>query len=364
MRVFQNCSAGLRYAGLDQSAQRGMTFRQRIARVHELGFDAVSTLGPALTGDERVFYTLGDNVDLQRAWAREKGLPEGASAEDILLAQIEEHRSEVFYNMDLDHFDGRFATRLPSSVKAKIAWHAVPPGAIDMAGYLMVCNFPAILESYRTRGLRAAYFAPGHDPALDAVAQNDQRDIDVLFVGGYSQYHRSRALVLEAVAALGDRAKVVYALSRSRLTRLAETPLGLIGPLRRHRRPQAIRRVSRDPVFGRAYYDLLGRAKIVLNGGIDFGGGDRGNMRCWEAMGARALLVTDEGNYPEGMTEGVTLRKYRTPEEASQIIEECLADHEGRQRVADAGHAMIKTRYSKSAQWSHFQRVVTDYCSS
>ena len=360
MRVFQNCSAGRRNSGAATGAPRGGTFAQRIAETHRSAYDAVHTLGPALGGDETVFYTHGDDIELQRIWAQENGMPAGASAEDILLAQIEEHRSEVFYNMDLDHFDGRFATRLPSSVKAKIAWHAVPPGAIDMAGYLMVCNFPAILESYRTRGLRAAYFAPGHDPALDAVAQNDQRDIDVLFVGGYSQYHRSRALVLEAVAALGDRARVVYALSRSRLTRLAETPLGLIGPLRRHRRPQAIRRVSRDPVFGRAYYDLLGRAKIVLNGGIDFGGGDRGNMRCWEAMGARALLVTDEGNYPEGMTEGVTLRKYRTPEEASQIIEECLADHEGRQRVADAGHAMIKTRYSKSTQWNLFRRLVAE----
>jgi hypothetical protein len=48
-------------------------------------------------------------------------------------------------------------------------------------------------------------------------------------------------------------------------------------------------------------YELIGKSKIVLNGVIDMVGRDRGNMRCFEAMGCGALLLSDEGNYPKGM---------------------------------------------------------------
>ena len=37
---------------------------------------------------------------LQRHWAREHGMPGKPSLEAILLAQIEHHRTEVFYNLD------------------------------------------------------------------------------------------------------------------------------------------------------------------------------------------------------------------------------------------------------------------------
>jgi len=149
----------------------------------------------------------------------------------------------------------------------------------------------------------------------------------------------------------------VFALSRSRLNRLAETPLGLIG-LRRHRRPEGVRAIARAPVFGRAYYEILGRTRIVLNGSIDLARNDRGNMRCWEALGARTLLVSDEGRYPAGMVNGETIRTYRSPEHAVELIRENLANAHARQRIVDVGYEMIRTRYSKAAQWDDFQRLV------
>jgi hypothetical protein len=70
-----------------------------------------------------------------------------------------------------------------------------------------------------------------------------------------------------------------------RLCRLAESPVGQLLPLAKHRRPQAIRAISRPPIFGRDYYQVLADAKIVLNGAIDMAGTDRGNMRCFEVLG-------------------------------------------------------------------------------
>ena len=362
MRLFQNISAGRRYGRtLKTLMSMETTFARKLAAFHSNAYDAAHTLGPVLAGEEYAFYTQGDNAEVQRAWARENGLPKRATLDNILLAQIEAHKADVFYNLDLDNFDDRFARRLPGSVRARIGWHAAPATRTDWTGYLMVNNFPSILEVFRSRGLRAAYFAPAHDPALDTYAQNEQRDIDVLFVGGYSQYHSKRVAVLEAVAALNGKHRVVFALARSRLNRIAETPLGLLGPLRQYCRPERIRAVAQEPVFGRAYYDLLARSKIVLNGAIDMAGNDRGNMRCWEALGARTLLLSDEGNYPAGMVDGETIRTYRSPRHAIELIGDSLGNFAGCRCVVAAGHDMIRTRYSKAAQWASFQRLVAEH---
>jgi hypothetical protein len=165
----------------------------------------------------------------------------------------------------------------------------------------VVCNFPSILATLEGQGCRTAYFFPAYDPELGPFADRQNRPVDVLFVGGYTRHHRQRAAVLEAVAKLGDEYNIVYHLDRSRLCRLAESWLGQLLPLASHRRPSAIRAIAKEPRFGRDYYELLSAAKIVLNGAIDMAGADRGNMRCFEALGAGSLLLSDEGSDPDGM---------------------------------------------------------------
>ncbi len=167
-----------------------------------------------------------------------------------------------------------------------------------------------------------------------------------------------RAAVLEAVAKLAGEYNVVYHLDRSRLCRLAESPLGTLLPLAKHRRPPAIRAIAQEPIFGRDYYEVLSAAKIVLNGAIDMAGADRGNMRCFEALGGGALLLSDAGNYPEGMTDGETIVTYSSPEQAVEQIRTLLAASGERTRIAQAGHEMVSTRYSKEVQWKRFEALV------
>src|SRR5205085_11290512 len=159
-----------------------------------------------------------------------------------------------------------FLRRLPGCVRRTIAWRAAPSPHLDFFDYdLVVSNFPSILADYRAKGARTAPFSPSHDPELDAEAAKIERPVDVLFVGGYSQYHRERALLLERVAALEGRFRIAFHLDGSRLSRLADSPLGLLPPLSRHRRPAAVRRVDRGAAFGRDLYRALGAARIVLN---------------------------------------------------------------------------------------------------
>jgi hypothetical protein len=319
-------------------------------------YGASHFLQPVLDNNPTAFFTNGDDESLQLAWAQEQGL-KTRKLDDILLAQIEAHRTEVFYNLDPIRYDGAFVRRLPGHVRRKIAWRAAP-GSADFTGYdLIVSNFPSILARYREDGFNTAEFFPAHDPELDAYAANDNRDIDVLFIGGYSRHHARRSELLQTVAALRDRYNIVFHLDRSRVTRLAETPLGLLPPLARHRRPSDVQAVSHPPVFGRDMYQTLSRAKIVVNMAIDMAGTDRGNMRCFEAMGARALLLSDEGLYPAGMEDGSTMTTYSDIEDTVKEIEQHL--HESTHSVvAQKGWEMIKALYNKPTQLTLFNSII------
>jgi hypothetical protein len=319
---------------------------------------AAHILQPVYEKAEWAFYANGNDADAQRAWASEQGMGPRASLGEILKAQIEAHRSEIFYTLDATSLEPDFASKLPGSVKKSIAWHASPLRNVAFADYdLVICNFPSILATLRELGCRAEYFTPAHDPEL-APSPAAERPIDVLFVGGYSRHHRRRAAVLEAVAALSQDHQLAFHLDRSRLCRLAESPLGRLLPLARHRRPPVIQAIARPSIFGRDYYKVLAASKIVLNGAIDMAGADRGNMRCFEALGSGALLLSDEGNYPEGMRDGETLATYRSPAHAVEHVRAFLDAPERRQAIAQAGHEMVSTRYSKSAQWQRFQALV------
>ena len=102
---------------------------------------------------------------------------------------------------------------------------------------------------------------------------------------------------------------------------------------------------------------LLSSAKIVLNGSIDMPSADRGNMRCFEALGSASLLLTDEGNYPQGMSDGSTMVTYRSPEHAVNQIKALLAEPARLSAIAKAGHQMLSTQYSKEAQWNRFETL-------
>jgi hypothetical protein len=359
MRLFQNAGLyksyipRLRTLGAQESTFDGL---RRVFL--EDRFGAAHVLQPILRGDPSAFFTNADDEVLQRAWARGAGLPQGRSHEEILRSQIEAHRTEVFYNSDPMRYGSEFVRGLPACVKLSVAWRAAPSPGADFSAYdLVVCNFPSILRQFHANGWKTAPFYPAYDPAMDQYSVNEDRPVDVLFAGSYSRHHRQRASLLEAVAALADHRNVVLYLDASRTTRLSESPLGRLAPLGRFRRPAMIRALSQPPVFGRALYAALARSKIALNGAIDMAGSERGNMRCWEALGCGALMVSDAGSYPPGMDDGLTMQLFKTPKDAARTIEAALSDETKRRSLAAAGHRMISTQYSKQRQWSDFQRL-------
>lgn len=359
MRLFQNsCFYPSYLPRLNELAAKAPSFEERRRVFLNDRFGAAHLLKPVLDRSPEAFFTNGDDEVLQRRWAREQGMSGDPTLETILLSQIEHHATEVFYNLDPVRYPSAFIAKLPGCVKKTLCWRAAPSGSADFTAYgAVLANFPSILNIWRRKGCRCEVFYPAHDPVMDDYGHGD-RPIDVAFVGGYSRHHQARARTLERVARLAHSHNVVFCLDASRLTRFAESAIGRLLPLRRYRRPDAIAAITRPPAFGRALYELIGSSKIVLNGAIDMAGEERGNMRCFEAMGCGALLVSDAGRYLQGMQDGVTIETYSTPEQAAEVISRSLQDWRRSAETAALGRARIRDTYRKDMQWNDFLDLV------
>jgi hypothetical protein len=355
LRVFQNNGLSLGFRG-HRSGSSYQSFTEERARFLDTRFAASHILLPVLSDVPDAFYTNGDDARLQGLWARENGL-KADSLENILLAQMEHHRSEVFYNLDPIRYGSSFLARLPGCVKKSICWRAAPSGNADLTKYdLVVCNFPSILDNWRQKGCKVAYFFPAHDPVMDIYAEQRRNEWDLVFIGGFSRHHANRVEALKAAASVpGIRAR--FHLEDSRLTRLANF-LPFVPGLGSYRHPKEIRAVLAGPIYGRDAYSALSSARIAFNGAVDMAGKDRGNMRCFEATGCGAVLLTDAGLYPEGFIDGVTMVMYSSAEQIPELIKHLITNASWAESIAKEGRAMVKDRYSKERQWAVFQELV------
>lgn len=356
MRLFQNIGLTRGYYKYFRRHSKPRTFAEGRAQFLETRYGASHILAPVLCASLEAFHTNGDDRHLQLLWAREHGL-RSDDLEQILLTQIEHHQTEVFYNLDPLRYGSSLVNKLPGCVKRSICWRAAPSGAADLSGYsLVICNFPSILDDWKQKGCKTAYFAPAHDPVMDAFVGSRRNAVDLIFAGGFSQEHTRRTEMLRVAAAVPNL-RVRFHLEDSRFTRLA-TVLPFIPGLGKYRHPSQIRALSDGPLYGRDLYEAFAGTRIVLNGAIDMAGEDRGNMRCFEATGCGALLLTDSGRYPDGFVDGETMVTYSSSSQIPRLVEQIIEDTHWAESIAKAGRDMVRDRYSKARQWSRFLELI------
>lgn len=319
-------------------------------------FLAMHMLKPVEDGTGGAF-SIGNSKEFRRLWLSSKGVHRMLSVEETLLNQIEESKAEVFYNLDPVNLQPDFLKRLPGNIRKTVAWLAAP-AQTDLSMYdLVVCNFYKLIQGYRDLGWRSEYFFPAFDEEMKKY-RRDNRDIDVLFVGSYSQYHKNRRALLSSLAALRGNYSVRMHLHFSRFVKAANWISGFMPVDLEFAAPSDVRALAKKPVFGLSLYELLGRSKIVANMGIDFSGDEKGNMRCWESLGAQATLLTDAGNYPQGMVHEETIISYKNLDEFTGRISELIRNPAKREMIASKGAETIERLYNRDTQLKRFQELL------
>jgi len=359
MRIFQASSLPPDYlVSLGGRPGEQESFAARSRRIVEEGYGSAHLLLPVVRGEATAFFANGNDHFGQNLWAKENGLPVGTSEQSILLAQIEAHRTEVFYSLDPVRYGSSFVKRLPGCVRKSLCWRAAPSPGADFAAYdLVLGNFPGILRQWSRQGCSTEYFSPAWDIENEPVGDLAARPIDVIFVGAHSRHHRRRNRVLEAIAEKQADWNIVYCLASSRSSRLASTVLRAFPTFRKDGQSTNLRRLIRPPIYGQALYGLLRTAKVVFNAHGEIAGDERGNMRCFEAMGCGSLLVTDKGKYPDGFVAHENYVDYANADEAITTINDMLIQECKRLRIAKAGINLMCQKYNKVVQWADFQEL-------
>jgi hypothetical protein len=359
MRIFQASSLPPDYLLAIRSRDgEHKSFAERSRMFINDGYGSAHLLLPVLRGETTAFFANGNDHYGQSLWARENGLSASASEQTILLAQIEAHRTEVFYNLDPVRYGSSFVKRLPGCVRRSLCWRAAPSSGADFAAYdLVLGNFAGILKQWSDQGCNTKYFSPAWDMEIESIRELSARTIDVAFVGSYSSLHRRRNQILTSIAKMQPEWNIVYCLSTSRVTRIANTLLGALPILADFKQSTDLRRVLRPPAYGRALHSILRNAKIVLNAHGEIAGDERGNMRCFEAVGCGSLLLSDRGRYPEGFVAGLNYIDYASADEAKRNIRNLLENDDQRNAIVTRGKSLMCEVYNKSTQWTKFQKL-------
>lgn len=340
---------------------RSCSFASRVNMLLRDRFMDLHILKPVLEGCHTAGFSVPNDPLLMRAWAKEHGLA-NRSLMEILLAQIEESGSDVFYTLHPKVFNHDFIRRLPGCVKTKVAWLAAPDDGLDFSCYDgMLSNFPPLMQAWAESGIRGFDFFPGVDAnVIHEISQHEDRPIQISFAGQFSPslHHKRNAMLVALAREFEDHTISLRLQHRKWKPFLKVRGLQrLNSPIRTL--PVALRKVAGPAVYGRGVYELFGASQIVFNGTIDFGIHWRVNMRCFEIALSGACMVGDAGFYSGGFEEGSMFSSYRSEEELSRTIKELLDEPQKPRDMGNAARKMVLERYNKEKQWNRFQEIIS-----
>lgn len=347
----------------------GVSDDMDFATLHRLvlqeAYAAVYVLAPALEGRlEEVFFTLWDYDRLQQAWAREHGL-RTKNRDTIKLAQIEEYKPDVFYNMSA-FCDHGFIRKLGRTRMKRVYWNGIieaRPRTFPQYDGQLSLHRPYI-EYWRSQGKAACELQPAI-PAGWAYHSGGERDIDVLFYGQYMRsFFKGRNQLVQELLRYGIssthdiRCHLQCDTGRPTIFRIPGLEWTRIrSPFARRVEP-LVSQHALSPLYGSELYSAIARSKIVINAYTDNNHDFKSNMRLFEAIGLGAFLISEQGNYPEGFEPEIDFYTYRNESELLAQIERLLQDWPQHAAIAEQTRKKVSALYTKEKQWQDFQSFI------
>ncbi len=294
-------------------------------------FDAYSHYLKA-AGWETVDVIANHNL-LQRLWAVENGYPQTTDLKEILRAQVEQFQPDVIFLQDIGHIpleQLRQWKRLGYFIAAQCSCALSPNVDVRLIDVIFT-SLPAHVDSFNVVGGCAVYLPLAFDPRMKP--EETARDIDISFVGGVGRHsHWSAGTdALEIVAAhFGERFEW-YGYGLNNLQ--ADSDL---------------RDCYRGTAWGREMYSIYGRSKVVVNRHGEIANGFTNNLRCFEAAGCGALLVTESSKnlYELFPKKGVV--EYSNGRQLCDVVEMALFEETFRAEIAKKGsdHVLANHTYA------------------
>lgn len=327
----------------------------------EDGYASSYILQPVLEHKtDEVFFTIWDYERLQYLWAEEQGM-ESRDLSEIKLAQLSSFCPDVFYNMS-PFCDGNFIELLKiANIPCKtICWNGIieaRPQTFALYDAHLTLHKPYV--AYWTKvGLKAFELQPGIPKKWGY--DNEERPVDVLFYGQYYEgMFSDRNRIIDSLLNFKVKSNFRFAIHlqyKIRKAFLLKLPkFGIDRTIYPNRK---VRKYSQKPLYGEELYNLIEKVKIVVNAYTNDNKDYKSNMRVFEAMGHGAFLISERGNYPEGLEPDVDFYTYDGFDELVEKIELVLGDWDRHYKMAQDAAIKIRVNFSKEQQWGKFQEIV------
>lgn len=346
--------------------ERDLSFDELRDLLIQDGYASTYILKPALEKKkEEVFFTLWNYERLQYKWAEENHL-QTKDLDEIKLAQIKSFKPDVFYNHSPRN-DNNFVEKLAGFEDLKkICWD----GIITEYPFIhekydaRVTLFEPYVKYWKSKGLHASLLSPAYVSSWEKYEQED-RDIDVLFYGQYNEeYFSSRNKIIHELLEW-QSAKFYNVKVHLQGIKNRKKPFINIKGLRGFTKwidplPKVISEYALGPIYADKLYHTIGNSKIVVNASGNYNGLYKNNMRVYEALGMGALMISEDGIYPDQMVPEKDFLTFRNTDELTEKIEYVLSQPDQGRKMASQGHGKLKKDFSKENQWKQFVEIVNN----
>ena len=247
-------------------------------------------------------------LDSQQAWLY-----------DILSAQISHYRPDVLLNQNIG-LASRFFQEAKPYTRLLVGQHAsVMPKGQDLSVYdLMISSLPNLVDYFSRQGVTSELHRLGFEPAVLQRLGKVKESRLVSFVGSVFPAHASRRQWLEYVC--------------------QRTGLEVWGQANGLPHDSPVANCHKGPAWGLEMYRILRGSHMTLNHHIDVAENYANNMRLFEATGVGTLLITDwKENLHEMFDPGSEVVAYRSPQECVELIEHYANHDHEREAIAHRG---------------------------
>jgi hypothetical protein len=344
--------------------EKGYGFEDVVNLLLKDGYAATYILDPASDTHtaHQFFFTLWDYDHLQHLWADENGL-KTRDLDKIKLTQIEAFQPDVFYNLSA-RYDNNFVNHLAGKKNLKkVCWDGVIKNypLLHPKYDARLTLFQPYVDYWNSKGLFSAILPPSYVPSW-IFYNHKERPIDVLFYGQYLEgYFSKRNQIIEGLLRWSEKRN--YNIQVHLQYKEKKKPYidkRFIRSFTKWKKfpPKIIREKAKPPIYGYKLYEAIGRSKIVINCFTDHNGLYKDNMRIYEAIGCGALMISEDGIYPNGLKPGEDFLTFHNTKELLEKIDYALNLPDQGRSMAEKAHKKLKKVFSKSAQWTKFEQIV------
>lgn len=274
---------------------------------------------------------IGNARQLQSMWAREHNFSEQSSLVTIALQQIATFKPDVVFCQDLSFFPPADLEMLASKYLLAGQCSCPMPAPKNVTKFkILFTSFPEYVRKFRELGVKPVYLPLAFDPIVLDRTKECERDLDVVFVGGVGapSHWEKGTQTLEAIA------KNVPSF-RWWGYGCETLPNG-----------SALRAKYQGEAFGVNMYQILRRAKIVVNRHGEVAEGWTNNMRTFEVPGCGACLLTEDSPNLHALFPFGAPDRYKSAHDAVNKIEWLLANDGDRAIHAGYGHSQVMEFHS------------------